>query len=162
MYAHWEGSVSHQIKPRAEKKRQRKMLKTADAVCLQGLLNKCNLVYLTEWSMKDFSPILHNSLWGGPWNNFESTSNNCFAQRVILVSGVTQLQRTTMCSCSDLFDNKQMFICHGKVNVCVTYKFFCFLFFKSSHQFLNSRREIPKTRIFWHLMAFLFALFSHI
>lgn len=93
------------------------MLKTAVALRLQGLLNKCNLVYLAEWSMKDFSPILHNSLWGGPWNNFESTSNNCFAQRVILVSGVTQLQSTTMCFCSCNFDNKELFVWHAKVKI---------------------------------------------
>lgn len=28
----------------------------------QGLLNTFNLVYFAEWSMKDFSPTLHNSL----------------------------------------------------------------------------------------------------
>ena len=67
--------------------------------------------------MKDFFPILHNSLWGGPWNNFESTSTNCFAQQVILVSGVTQLQNTTMCSRSGLFDQRHMFVYHDKINV---------------------------------------------
>lgn len=111
--AYWGGSVSHQIMLRAEKTAETKisaMLRTAVRVSMQGLLNKCNLVYLAEWGMKDFSPILHNSLWGGPWNNFESTSNNCFAQRVILVSGVTRVQSTPMCSCSCNFDNKQLFV----------------------------------------------------
>lgn len=111
--AYWGGSVSHQIMLRAEKTAEKKisaMLRTAVRVSMQGLLNKCNLVYLAEWGMKDFSPILHNSLWGGPWNNFESTSNNCFAQRVILVSGVTRVQSAPMCSSSCNFDNKQLFV----------------------------------------------------
>lgn len=129
------------------------MLKTAVALRLQGLLNKCNLVYLAEWSMKDFSPILHNSLWGGPWNNFESTSNNCFAQRVILVSGVTQLQSTTMCSCSCNFDNKQLFVCHAKVKIWAASDvfvllclFFCLFEWLWPHQILNSCNDIPKPR----------------
>lgn len=126
------------------------MLKTAVALRLQGLLNKCNLVYLAEWSMKDFSPILHNSLWGGPWNNFESTSNNCFAQRVILVSGVTQLRRTTMCSCSCNFDNKQLFVCHAKVKIWaasdVFALFVCLFEWLWLHQILNSCNDIPKPR----------------
>lgn len=142
----------NQEQRKSSKRKKSAVLKTA--VYLQGLLNKCNLVYLTEWSMKDFSRILHNSLWGGPWNNFESTSNNYFAQRVILVSGVTQLQSTTMCSCSGLFDNKQMFACHGEVNVWVASFLFLFIHSTAIFEFTQGNSQTHDFMIFIYLMSF--------
>lgn len=84
--------------------------------------------------MKDFSPILHNSLLGNPSNNFESTSTDGFAQWLILGIWGNTATNTTICSQPGIINDSQMFVYQGEVNVVPD--FVC-LFFSQHKSFLQ-------------------------